>query len=250
MHPTGDEKHIVVFPMDCNFPKTSPPDFYYNDQDADATLPEYMMVAYQTTDGKWAVIEDITNNTGDKNLFASVNHFTDFSAFDIMRINPAVLYLKTNQTGQYEVTATGMSDLDATTYLTEVLERPETWKANGVTGGNSEHGTIVPSADRTTGMYTAPANTPATNPVEISAEINFPFTIDGQRFNRGILTARAYIIGNSYKVEIESTNEMHIGTGEVFSHEGSCTVHCQCDQSAGTGYRYPEQSSHFSENRQ
>jgi hypothetical protein len=214
--PNGRRKAYRCLPDGLQFSKNITARFYYNDEDAAATLPEYMMTAYQNADGNWAVIEDITNDVGNKSLNASVNHFTDFSAFDIMRINPAALYLKTNQTGQYEVTGTGMSELNGVKLLTALLERPETWKANGVTGGNSQHGTITPSADQTTGVYTAPASTPATNPVEISAELNMPFTIDGQQFNKGILTAKAYIIGNRYSVEIESTNDIAIGTGEIF----------------------------------
>lgn len=214
--PNGRRKAYRCLPDGLQFSKDITIRFYYNDQDAAATSPEYMMVAFQTADGNWAVIEDLTNDVGNQNINASVNHFTDFSAFDIMRINPAALYLRTNQTGEYEVTATGMSDLNSVLLLTAVLDRPEVWKANGVTGGNSQHGTITASSDQARVVYTAPANAPATNPVDISAEINLPFTVDGQRFNKGILIAKAYIIGNRYQVDLEYSGKSAVGTGEEF----------------------------------
>jgi hypothetical protein len=214
--PNGRRKAYRCLPDGLQFAKNITIKFHYTGEDLTATKPDYMMVAFQTAQGNWQVVDNVSNDTTAKTTSVSVNHFTDFTAFDVMRIEPASLYLKTGQTGNYKVTATGMSVLNGVLLLTELLERPETWKANGVTGGNSTHGTIAPSADRTLGVYTAPATAPAINPVIINAEINFPFTIYVHQFNKGILTANAYIIGGRYKVDVETSNEMAIGTGEIF----------------------------------
>ena len=232
--PNGRRKAYRCLPDGLQFSKNITVRFHYNEQDAAATVPEYMMVAFQTADGNWAVIDDVSNDAGGQVLNASINHFTDFSAFDVMRIEPAALYLRTGQTGEYKVTATGMSELNGVLLLTALLERPETWKVNGVTGGNSQHGTIAASADQTKGVYTAPATAPATNPVDISAEINLPFTVDGQQFNRGILTAKAYIIGGRYRLELEYTGESGPGSGEMFRVQDNVRMTCNLIGSEGT----------------
>jgi hypothetical protein len=214
--PNGRRKAYRCTPDGQQFAKDITIKFHYTDEDAAATEPEYMMVAFQKDDGTWQVLENVQNDEANNVISVYTNHFTDFTAFDIMRIEPASLYLKTNETGEYKVTAAGISQLNGVLLIGALLDRPETWKANGVTGGNSTYGTIVANANQTRGVYTAPATAPATNPVIISAEIDFPFVVDGQRFNHGILTAHAFIIGGRYAVDVETSNEMAIGTGEVF----------------------------------
>lgn len=214
--PNGRRKAYRCLPDGLSFSKNITLKFHYNEQDAAATSAEYMMVAFQHADGQWQVIEDISNDVAGMTISASVDHFTDFSAFDIMRIEPPALYLRTEQTGEYKVTATGMSDLDAVLLLTAVLETSMEWKVNGVTGGNSTYGTITSAAGSTKGIYTAPENAPADNPVDISVELNLPFTVNGQRFNTGILNAKAYIIGNRYQLDLEYKGTSAPGTGEIF----------------------------------
>lgn len=232
--PGGRRKAYRCTPDGQQFAKNITIKFHYTDQDAAATQPEYMMMAFQTGEGSWQVLENIVNDPGSKTISAAVNHFTDFTAFDVMRIDPPNLYLRPNETGQYRILATGISDLDGILLITALLERPETWKANGVTGGNSTHGTIGPSANGSTGEYRAPATAPATNPVVISAEVNFPFIINGQRFNRGILTANAFIIGNRYKVQIETSALMNSGIGDQWRAQDHCQFTVNIIGSGGT----------------
>jgi hypothetical protein len=214
--PNGRRKAYRCTPDGQQFAKNITVKFHYTDEDAAATAPDYMMMAFQTDDGTWQVLDDITNDVAGTTITASVNHFTDFTAFDVMRIDPATLYLKTGEKGQYLVTATGMSVVNGARLLNQLEDNPETWKVNGLTGGNSTHGTIERIGNESKAEYTAPATMPATNPVSISVEMNFSFIIDGQQFNRGILTARAYIIGNRYQVELEYKGNSAVGTGEEF----------------------------------
>ena len=214
--PNGRRKGYRCLPDGLKFAKNITLKFHYTEEDAAATKPEYMMIAFQNADRKWQVIENVNNDVVNNVVSASVNHFTDFSGFDVMRIEPPSLYLKKGETGEYAISVTGMSQLDGVLLLSELLEKPETWKANGITGGNGTYGTIKANADQTKGVYKAPAAIPVTNPVIITAEINFPFRINGQQFNKGILTANAYIVGGSYAVAIESTLDLTLGTGEKF----------------------------------
>lgn len=213
--PTGRGKAYRFTPDGQQFSKDITIKFHYTDEDAAVTKPEYMQVAFQNADGTWKVVNKVTNDVAAKTINASVNHFTDFSQFDIMRLIPASAYLKTGQTENFEISYVGMSGENMVTFGLQLLREPAAWKANGVTNGNSTHGTIQSTAP-VKATYTAPATSPAINPVVVSAEINIPFTVDGVRFNKGILTANAFIIGGKYSLLIESSVDIGIGTGEKF----------------------------------
>lgn len=213
--PNGRRKAYRCTPDGLQFAKDIAVKFHYTDEDAAMTKPEYMQVAFQNADGSWKVVEKVTNDATGKIITASVNHFTDFSAFDIMRLTPESLYLRTGATGEFQIAYAGMSRDNLITVGLQILSQPPVWKVNGVTGGNGTTGTIQSTAP-IKANYTAPAVAPATNPVDISVEISLPFTVDGQQFNKGILTGKAYIIGNRYQVDLEYKGKTAPGSGEEF----------------------------------
>jgi hypothetical protein len=211
--PNGRGKAYRCLPDGTQFAKNITIKFHYTSEELAITRPEYMLMAFQNADHYWQVIDNVSNDVATKTISASVNHFTDFSAFDALSIEPGNLYLKPGESANLKVKATGMDLSNTVILIGEILEKPEVWKVNGVTGGNSTSGTIKASADRTFATYTAPSSVPANNPVAITAEINFPFVVNGQRFNKGILQANAYIGGSKYHVLVESAyNNNNIGT--------------------------------------
>lgn len=214
--PGGRRKAYRCLPDGQQFAKNVTLKFHYTEEDAAATKPEYMMAAFQNTEGTWQVVEDIENDAANKTLSVNVNHFTDFSAFDILRIQPAMVNVRTLESTEFEVIVTGMSLVNGVLYLTNVLEHPETWKVNGVTRGDLQNGVISLINGNTKAEYIAPGAPPPINPVTISAEIEFTFYVDGQRFNKGIVTAQAYVIDGSYAVLIETETPINLGTGEKF----------------------------------
>jgi hypothetical protein len=213
--PSGRGKAYRFTPDGQQFSKDVTIKFHYTEEEAAMTKPEYMQVAFQNADGTWQVVEKVTNDVASKTVSAMVNHFTDFTEFDILRLVPPSLYLKPNQSGTFEVSFAGMSTDGRITFALGVLANDITWKVNGTTGGNSANGTIQ-STNRVTARYTAPAAAPAMNPVTISADINIPFVVNGQSFNKGVLTGQAFITGANYGVLIEHELTFEIGTGEKF----------------------------------
>lgn len=213
--PNGRGKAYRCTPDGQQFAKDITIKFHYTEEEAAATKPEYMRVAFQESDGTWKVIESITNDVAGKSISAKVNHFTDFTEFDIMRLVPPSLYLKSGETKAIEISFAGMSTDGKLTSSLAILANPVVWKANGVQGGNSETGTLS-EVNKIKQNFKAPASVPAINPVTISAELNIPFVIDGQSFNKGILTGSAYITGNNYGVIIEHEYTFQIGTLEKF----------------------------------
>lgn len=213
--PSGRGKAYRCTPDGQQFAKDITLKFHYTEEEGAMTKPEYMQVAYQNADGTWQVVDKVTNDVAGKTVSASVNHFTDFTEFDILRLVPPSLYLKPNQSGSFEVSYAGMSIDGRITFGLAVLQNDIVWKVNGATGGNSANGTIQ-ATNRVAARYTAPANAPAMNPVTISADINISFVVNGQSFNKGVLTGQAFITGANYGVLIEHELTFSIGTGEKF----------------------------------
>lgn len=213
--PTGRGKAYRFTPDGQQFGKDVTIKFHYTEEEAAFTKPEYMQVAFQNADGSWQVVDKVTNDVTNNVVSASVNHFTDFSQFDILRLVPASLYLKPGETKPFEIAYAGMTTNNVIAFGLNVLQTPVVWKANGVVNGNSTHGTIQSTAP-VKANYTAPQTAPAINPVAIAAEVNIPFTVDGQHFNKGILTGQAFITGGSYRVTIDNELTIQIGTLEKF----------------------------------
>jgi hypothetical protein len=213
--PNGRRKAYRCLPDGLQFAKNITVKFHYTEEDAAATKPEYMMAAFQDSEGKWQVIQQLTNDETNNTISASVNHFTDFTAFDVLRIEPAILYLEPLEQGKYEVSAAAVTQLNALLYIGIMLTHDPVWKVNGVTGGSLGTGAIARNPDGS-GTYTAPGVAPTINPVSISAELNFPFVVNGQRFNQGIVTAEAHITGGNYHVLLETATPVNFGTGEKF----------------------------------
>lgn len=216
--PNGRRKAYRCSPDGLQFAQNITVKFHYTAEDAAKTKPEYMLIAFQKTDKSWQVLEPVGNDIGNRVLTVPVNHFTDFSAFDIMRIVPPELHLKTGQTGHFQISYARILSQNALKLLAELQDVVDVWKVNGVQGGNSTFGTIAQN-----GEYTAPAAIPSTNPVTISAEQNFSFSVNGQSFNKLVMTALAFIGGGKYGVVVDATMEMTLGTLEKFQMHDQCS---------------------------
>ncbi|WDT74591.1 MAG: fibronectin type III domain-containing protein [Candidatus Manganitrophus sp.] len=72
-----------------------------------------------------------------------------------LSINPTTLSILVGKTQRFTATVTGPADPALT------------WSVNNIVTGNAAFGTIVPSDDATTALYTAPAALPDSNPVTI-----------------------------------------------------------------------------------
>lgn len=231
--PNGRRKAYRCTPDGLQFAKDIEVKFHYTDEDAAMTQPEYMQVAFQNDDGTWKVIEKVTNDIGGKTITASVNHFTDFSAFDILRLEPPQLQLAKGATGSFQISWAGMTTDNLVSFGVGVLQQPVVWKVNGETGGNNTVGNITATSP-SAATYTAPNAEPPTNPVDVSAEINIPFTVDGQRFNKGILNGKVFIFGSRYQLTLEFSSESATGTGEVFRVQDNVRMTVNLSGSGGT----------------
>jgi hypothetical protein len=178
---------------------------HYTAEELAATDVNCMGIAFQNSNQYWQVVNGFTNDSVTKVVSASVNHFTDYTIFHLFHIEPDTRFLKLNESGTFKIIIDG-SITDASeraqviALLPDLENHPVVWKANGVTNGNSTQGRI--SGDYPTATYTAPAAVPSRNPVSISADINIPYTLNGQRFNQLILTASAYIRSGNQKFSL------------------------------------------------
>jgi hypothetical protein len=224
--PGGRHKAYRCLPDGQTFANNITIKFHYTPEDLAATKKEFMGIAFQNKDRFWQMIPGATNDTTNKKISVPVNHFTDFTSFDVFRIYPVDLFLKTNETGIFTIDG-GMTSVTQTeTLLALIGQSPVIWRVNGKEGGDNTVGRIQPvAAQLGTANYTAPATAPASGEFTISAEISGTFVIDGQSFNKLVLVATVHIIGKKYKVTMEyELTSMHSQDKWKLKDHGSYTV--------------------------
>jgi hypothetical protein len=200
--------------------------FHYDDSVLNETSPGFMLLAYQDKSGIWFVLDNAKNDTVNHILSGTTTHFTDFTWFSDVILNPNSASLKVNETVHLNIQITASEktvDQNGNSGYALLRGNSSTWAVNGVTNGNDQYGkiTIVPNAatqlyDYVT--YTAPKTIPPQNknPVLISAEFDQLFlaeTPDGgtEAVNKVILYAHIYLYDINYHVKInfeaDSVNE-------------------------------------------
>jgi hypothetical protein len=167
--------------------------FHYTDDDIKGTLPQFIGIAFQDTDRIWYSLRNFKHDTINKIISTTTNHFTDFATFSDLVIVPGSENLKIGLSKDFRVMVlddpSQGNELSAMTpaksnenEVSPLRKQHEVnaglvknWSANGVIGGNSQYGTIVPQGAHCT--YKAPSTKPSgsKNPVQLSAEINMRY---------------------------------------------------------------------------
>lgn len=157
--------------------------FAYSDQDLGGSDPEILGAAYQTAEGFWQWFGTPTIDKDAKTVSVDTTHFTDETVVPRYKLVPQSKTIKVKQSLPMQVaycyppkssadkTSLGtpcenLQDMDLAS-VSMVTE----WSVNGILGGNGTVGTISGHGD--TATYTAPATKPSSNPVTVSAQVNF-----------------------------------------------------------------------------
>jgi hypothetical protein len=103
-----------------------------------------MGIAFQDSAGIWYRTNNFSNDTLHKIISASLTHFSDWSAFEIMRLSPVSTFVKVNNSVDLEavIVDIGGNDDDE---LAPIFKNssPIKWSANGILNGNSTVGTLT-----------------------------------------------------------------------------------------------------------
>lgn len=161
--------------------------FTFTDAEIANTAPEFLDVAFQTTDGFWQLADSVTVDASAKTITASTTHFSDWSVFSRLKLIPASARVKVDGAKVFELSlcaAWGIrskpDDVTDRTFSCRAFgpssvygaQVTGSWAVNGVVGGNSTIGTIFDDIQR--GGYAAPSKKPSPDTVTVSVQITNP----------------------------------------------------------------------------
>ena len=171
--------------------------FTYTDADLAGSAPEALAVAFQTLEGYWQLVDDISVDTVAKTVSATTPHFTRFASVERFRLDPPDKIVKVNTAALFSVLECYQPDAQGqgpsmgtdcypigATRWSEILSD---WKVNGIPGGDSNYGTVVPQASQDTittsqgttsaiphADYLAPSHVPDPRDVALSVNLKDP----------------------------------------------------------------------------
>jgi hypothetical protein len=175
--------------------------FHYKAEDLAATLGDLMGIAFQDSTGIWYRVNNFTNDTVNKIISAPIRHFTDWTPFTILYINPEFGNIKVNLIWNLEVYAISTDDgalkfdpdNDEVAPLIRLSNNNKVvWSANGIVNGNPTVGTFTGSS--LIGSFKAPAKVPTQNPVTITASVGATIKYHGKTFDKMTLISSVNIV--------------------------------------------------------
>jgi hypothetical protein len=206
--------------------------FHYNDNDVSGSLPMFLGMAVQKSDGMWYPYRHQVIDTIDKTVTVTSNdlftdslksvknissNFLDHATFLDLHIFPSAAELKISESQQFNIyavenhsEANNNNDDGDEDHLPPLPNNHEVspntvkrWLVNGIKNGNAEFGTVTPNG--TTCIYKAPVAIPSRNPVDLAAEIKLwykdPET--GKEFNNLKINAPITIIEDQHKYQLK-----------------------------------------------
>jgi hypothetical protein len=84
--------------------------FHYTADDLAATIGDLMGIAFQDNVGGWWRVTNFTNDTVNKIISAPIKHFTAYSKFDVLMINPVRGDVKVGNSLDMRVDFVGATD--------------------------------------------------------------------------------------------------------------------------------------------
>jgi hypothetical protein len=167
--------------------------------------------------GQWYGLRKLTLDTVMKTISGNINHFSDWSTFDALKLDPSSARVKVKKNISLIITGIEPSPADEGDGELVKLERKPrrtVWSVNAIKGGNADVGTLMfANAFTISNRYTAPAQVPARNPVEVAVKLEgltwFPNGVKATSYNNLRLVSNILIYDNAYEVRmISSTNGM------------------------------------------
>ncbi|MBX3637337.1 MAG: hypothetical protein KF683_18370 [Rubrivivax sp.] len=157
----------------------------YDDSVVRAAVPGSLGLAFQAANGSWRAFEDAVHDAAARTLTVQTQHFSDWSLVAGVQLRPTTATVLTGAAQTLKIVRcerlpAAVPDPRLAALAACVPDRLGTamstraWAVNGQPGGSAASGTVVDVlADPVTvveGLYTAPAQRPAANPVAVSVD--------------------------------------------------------------------------------
>lgn len=216
----GNGKAYRLEPSGTKFQKPVKIIFHYDGEEIKDSMQLLMGIAMQDNKGQWLGLNKFELDTVTKTISGYINHFSDWSNFSAIKIDPG--YARVKVTNTRPLTVTGVVPTPTDESNDEIVPlykspRKVIWKVNEVVGGNATVGTI---GGRMLGAYyTAPAKVPGQNPVAATASLQgLNLKFNGINFKDLRLISNLLIYDNAYEVTMITSLK-----GSAGSVLGTCT---------------------------
>jgi hypothetical protein len=232
--PNGNGAAYRLEPSGIQFQKPVQLIFNYDEDEAKDTMQLLMGIAMQDDKGQWFGLKKFTVDTVAKTLSGDINHFSDWSKFDAIKIRPDQKRLKVKKTLYLYIEGVTPSpeqgNDDELVPLTRIPKKA-VWRVNNILKGNTTVGTLildVATDAESINMYRAPAEVPNQNPVAVSVKLEgLSIKFNGINFNNLRLVSNILIYDNAYEVKMITSINGTAGTelGKVtYKDTGSFVV--------------------------
>ena len=231
--PNGNGLAYRLEPSGIQFQKPVQLIFNYNDDEAKDTMQLLMGMAMQNDKRQWCSLKNFTLDTVAKTLSGNINHFSDWSKFDAIKITPDQKRLKVKYTLYLAITGLASSTEQGDDELMPLIRTPKkaVWRVNNIIKGNAIVGTLTfgkANYVESSNLYIAPAQVPDQNPVAVSVKLEgLTIKLNGINFNNLRLVSNILIYDNAYEVKMISSLDGSAGSvfGKVmYKDSGSFVV--------------------------
>lgn len=177
---------------------------------------KFLGIAYQGTDKTWFAPKVVSLNAGDNKFSVQTKHFSDWTLYQKIAIEPSFKIVKVSESLDLEVILIGepkfITDSDGNEIYNLNISKTyvSTWEVNGSSSNTAPGGHVVKKSEDK-GTYKAPSVVPSQNPVVVSATLkNVSFTLNGVTFNNPKVTSKIRIIGKGTLFSVEFTSNRAI----------------------------------------
>jgi hypothetical protein len=218
--PNGNGAAYRLEPSGIKFEKPLQIIFHYDEDESKDSAQLMMGICMQDNTGQWYGLKKFTLDTLAKTISGNINHFSDWSKFDAIKLYPSAKRLKVKKELQMEIDLVSSEDEDLSALYADdlaplkVRKIPWTsvWKANEITNGNSSVGTITVFS-KTNSMYKAPSTVPSKNPVAVTADLKgLNYKFKGMLFKDLTLVSNVLVYDNAYEVKMFTSIDSYAGS--------------------------------------
>ena len=212
--PNGNGNAYRLEPSGIKFKKPVTLMLKYGDEETKDSIPLLMGIAIQDEKGQWMGLNKFIVDTAARTLSGMINHFSDWSKFDIIKIDPSYRRVQVDNTITVYVTGVQPGpECDDRLEVCPLTKQPKKviWRVNDLEGGNTEIGRI--NGRMQGAYYTAPTTVPDHNPVAVTADlVGLTFKVNGKNLKDLRLYCSVLIYDNAYEVKMISWQEVGIAT--------------------------------------
>jgi hypothetical protein len=208
MVPNGNGQAYRLEPSGIQFQKPVQLIFYYTPEESADSAQLLMGIAMQDNTGQWFSLKKFVLDTIAKTMTGNITHFSDWSKFDRIKIDPSYGRLKVKKSMNLSINIISDDSGDELSALSPIKKSGIPWKAvwmaNEIVNGNATEGKIAVTY-RTAIRYTAPNSLPPKNPVAVTAELTgIAYRLNGVTFEKLRLVSNILIYDNAYEVTLIS----------------------------------------------